>query len=224
MQVAGSASWRFEEGNSQLLHLALFIRDAAALPVQQAGDIPPPLASPVPGRADTVPTGHPDVTAAQWITWWRQLTDSEADEAQHEGRRIDEDSRTDARAMLAYLQSLFDPPEFTSLAGSAELRSLAKHLHEDAIEWSNRSQAADPARPDGGLFQWGLVRAVAEEVAAGHGVPVGAVRGAVQVLDVDGMWSCVTAPGFALCSAALATSPARARALLHVVFGSGLRP
>jgi hypothetical protein len=48
MRLAGSISWRFEENNTQLLHLALFVRDSVGLAIPSSADVPPPLTSDVP--------------------------------------------------------------------------------------------------------------------------------------------------------------------------------
>ena len=220
MQVAGSSSWRFTEDHSELLHIALFIRDAMALPVPQAPDIPPPLTSPPPGWPGR--GADPAAAAVQWAAWWRRLGAGEAEEARAAGRLGggEADQQAWADAAFAQHEELFDPPDFTSLAGSPELRSLVRELSEAAIDWAGR---AGPTRPPGGAgFGWPLVRAVAEDVAAREGVPLAAVHGTVQVLGVDGVWSCLAEPGFALCSARLAASSDRARALLRAVFTSGL--
>jgi len=44
----------------------------------------------------------------------------------------------------------------------------------------------------------------------------------VQFLDVQGAWSYLAGPGYALCSPQLAAVPAAAAALLHEVFASWL--
>ena len=50
MHRRGSSSWRFEHdaGRGQFLNLALFVRDAADLPVPSSADIPPRLAGEIP--------------------------------------------------------------------------------------------------------------------------------------------------------------------------------
>ena len=53
------------------------------------------------------------------------------------------------------------------------------------------------------------------------GIPVGDVTAAAYVLDVEGPWSYLAAPGCALCSVAVAVDPAAARRLLHDVFTTG---
>jgi hypothetical protein len=225
MQAAGSASWRFEEGDSQLLHLALFFRDAAGLLVPPSPDVPPPLALRMPGRAEALPSGHRAAAAMQWVTWWRGLVDHELRTARPRGRdrRGGEGAKTGAKATPERWWEVFDPPQFASLKGAPELRSLVAHVHNDAIEWFSRLQFDEARRLEGGgLFPWLVVRNVAEEVAADQGILAGNINGAVHVLDVTGTWSYPAGPGCALCSTTLAADPDSARALLRGVFVSGL--
>lgn len=51
VRVAGSNSWRFEHDNLDILQVALFVRDAARLPVAAAADVPPPMTGEVPDAA-----------------------------------------------------------------------------------------------------------------------------------------------------------------------------
>ena len=74
---------------------------------------------------------------------------------------------------------------------------------------------------EGGVFAWRLVRDAAENAAAELGIPIGDVTAAVYVLDVDGPWSSLAAPGCALCSVAVAIDLPAARQLLHDVFTTG---
>ena len=76
--------------------------------------------------------------------------------------------------------------------------------------------AADAER-----FAGSLVRDAAESAAADLGIPVGDVKGYVDVLEIEGLWSYLAVPGCALCSAALACDPLAAAALLREVFSSG---
>jgi len=226
MHVRGSASWRFEMGSSDLLHHALFIRDAAALPLQHEDDIPPPLTGLRAVRAVTMPT-MPTVdsmaASAQWATWWRRLTNSEADESEQARHWNGEDPQSHADEALERSEELFDPPGFASLAVMPELRSLARRIHQDAIDWFSQVQAAEMAQSgDSALFPWEFVRAAAEHVAADRGVPLGAISGVVQLLHVGEVWSYTIRPGYALCSVTLPASPARAWTLLEEVFASAL--
>lgn len=63
---------------------------------------------------------------------------------------------------------------------------------------------------------------VAEDVASRRSVELGAVRGHVVVLMVEGVWWERFMPGVALCSAAATQDPAVARTILQEAFESGL--
>jgi hypothetical protein len=79
MQVRGSVSWQFSasEGN-QLLHAALFIRDALALPMSGAPDVPPALLGAVVDRRDQLADADGDALSRQWIAWWRRIVAKES--------------------------------------------------------------------------------------------------------------------------------------------------
>lgn len=74
------------------------------------------------------------------------------------------------------------------------------------------------------MFRWAIVRDVAEQTAAGLGVPVGRMTGYASVLDVDGIWWHLAGPGCALCSGAAARDPAAAADVLRAVFNSAAHP
>ena len=55
MYRTGSPSWRFEHDNLHILHRALFVRDAAMLPVTALPEVPPRLIDDVPAIPAVVP-------------------------------------------------------------------------------------------------------------------------------------------------------------------------
>ncbi|HEY3481274.1 MAG TPA: hypothetical protein VGL02_20465 [Streptomyces sp.] len=201
MRHADSPSWSFTEGNPWIFHLALFVRDATHLPVPPSPDVPPPLLTrPEPvGVPLSVDTG---AAAEQWLAWWRRIVRLEVNER---------------------WRGLFHPPGFDSLAQSPDLRSLLTAHYLTAAEWcdATRTDGRRPG-PDGyGAFPWRQVNDVAEEIAATLAVSPGAVKGAVRVLDVEGVWAFAAGPGSLLCSAgAAAEAEVRAR-LLRETFVSG---
>jgi hypothetical protein len=74
-----------------------------------------------------------------------------------------------------------------------------------------------------GSFDYRLIRSIAEQTAADFGVPPDAIDGTAHVLDVQGSWWHVAAPGIVLCSPAVTTDAAGAAELLSAVFASRLR-
>ena len=220
MRKAGSPSWRFMEDEAQFLHLALFMRDAAGLPIARSDDIPPQLAGERPGPARTVPGGGQGPMAGQWVTWWRRLLAQAVREAlRGNAPDGDQDPLAWVRAVYAGRAEVFDPPRFGSLTDLPQLHPVAAAMFADADRWWDTRERAVPQ--EGGAFAWRLVRDAAEDAAVELGIPIGDVTAAVYVLDVEGAWSYLAAPGCALCSVEVAVDPPAARRLLHDVFTAG---
>ena len=217
MQIAGRPSWRFAEKDGGDLHLALLARDAARLEVPPAPDIPPPLSAAIDGLSMT-----PSAAAAgQWVTWWRGLVQFQVGEAAP-SRRLGpaDDVNAWLGAMRERHMAVFDPPEFESLAPMPELRAVASGLF--AAGGRPLVHGEPPTRTPPRTFDYRVVRAAAEGAIRGFGVDPGEIDGTVHVLDVQGAWSYLAGPGYALCSPQLAAVPAAAAALLHEVFASWL--
>ena len=73
MYRTGSPSWRFEHDNLHILHRALFVRDAAMLPVTALPEVPPRLIDDVPAIPAVVPEADRAAAAQQWLLWWRRM-------------------------------------------------------------------------------------------------------------------------------------------------------
>jgi hypothetical protein len=114
-------------------------------------------------------------------------------------------------------EDVFDPPDFKSLA--PPLQSAVTATFESSLGWSS----CEPGDAEPEIFAWRLVRDAAESTAADLGIPVGDVKGYADVLQVEGAWSNLAAPGCALCSAAVACDPVAASGLLRELFSSGHR-
>lgn len=220
MRKAGSPSWRFVEDEAQFLHLALFVRDATGLAVARSDDIPPQLAGGLPGQAVVLTEAERGAAAGQWVLWWRRLLAQAAREAERDRATAgDQDPRAWVQAIYAGRDEVFDPPRFGSLADLPQLHPVAAAVYAHADRWwSTRERTVSQ---DGGAFAWRLVRDAAEDAAAELAIPIGDVDAATYVLDVEGAWSYLAAPGFAVCSVAVATDPQAARQLLHDVFTTG---
>ncbi|MGB6454556.1 MAG: hypothetical protein WBH47_08705 [Streptosporangiaceae bacterium] len=218
MRVAGRPSWRFGSGNGQCWHLlaALFARDSAGLVVAPSPDVPPPLAAEwlageLPSGLAAIAPADLAVAAGQWLEWWRALVASTVAEA---GSRPPADA--EPAEVLAWLANrhatVFDPPEFGSLATMPELRAVAR-----------AAQQTHPRVPDrSGSFDYQLIRSIAEQTAADFGVPIDGIDGTAHVLDVQGLWWHVAGPGCVLCSPQATADPAVAAQLLRAVFASRL--
>jgi len=205
------------------LHTALFVRDAARLPVAPSADIPPRLASDVPDHAGVLPPGERAAAGQQWVIWWRRLVGQAAREARQSVTSLPAGTDPDdfealIRHRFAGRDDVFDPPDFRSLAGMRLLQSAVTATYEVSCGCSSYEPGSTGKQK---RFAWPLVRDAAERTAADLGIPVGDLKGYVDVLEVEGMWSYLAGPGCALCSAAVACDPVAAAGLLHEVFSSG---
>ena len=154
------------------------------------------------------------------VIWWRRLLAQAAREAEWDRATSgDQDPLAWVRAIYAGREEAFDPPQFGSLADLPQLHPVAAAVYAHADRWwSTRERTVSQ---DSGAFAWRLVRDAAEDAASELGVPIGDVDAATYVLDVEGAWSYLAAPRFAVCSVAVATDPQAARQLLHDVFTIG---
>jgi len=217
MQIAGRTSWRLSEQDGGDLYLALLARDAGGLEVPPTPDMPPPVTTAI----DRLPVAPSPVAAVQWVTWWRGLVSFQADEASPSRRPGPED---DVHAWLDSMRerhmAVFDPPRFGSLASMPELRAVASAMFAGDGRLLQRLGEARGMAP--AAFDYQIVRAVAESAIADFGVDPGEIDGTVQFLDVQGAWSYLAAPGYALCSMELAADATAAAQVLRAVFASRL--
>jgi hypothetical protein len=223
MHRQGTASWRFGHGDMGYLHTALFVRDAAGLPVAPSADIPPRLEGDVSDCADVLPPSERAAAGQQWVAWWHRLVGQAAREARQSWTPLPANTGPDdlearIRHRFAGRQDVFDPPGFGSLADMQALQSAAISTFEVSRGWSHSQQGCAGQLE---RFGWPLVRDAAESAAADLGIPVGDVRGYANVLEVEGLWSYLAGPGCALCSAAVACDPSAASRLLREIFSSG---
>ena len=114
--------------------------------------------------------------------------------------------------------AVFDPPRFESLASMPELRAVASAMF--AGDGRLLLRLDEPTGMAPAAFDNQVVRAAAEDAVEEFGVDPGEIDATVQFLDVQGAWSHLAAPGYALCSAQLAADPAAAATLLRDVFAS----
>lgn len=224
MQEYGSGSWRFGHGDMGYLHTALFVRDAARLPVAPAADIPPRLTGDVPDRADVLAPGDRPVVGEQWATWWHRLVGQAVREGQRSATSppadLEDDFEAAMRHRFAGQQEVFDPPGFESLADMQPLRSAVTKTWATWRAWPRYQLGSSGEEPV--QFALPIVLDAVESTAAAFGVPASELSGYVDVLEVKGLWSHLAAPGWALCSATLACDPQAAARLLREVFSSGL--
>jgi hypothetical protein len=198
----------------------LYIRDALGLGVE-ASALVPPLAGEVlvPDRKDLVGPDARQQAADSWVAWWSRAVAAQGrTELGPHGMARDEWHRriADLHRQVA------DPPEWSSLSRCAALQRAVGALYEEGARWigAARPPFLPPARRD--IFEWALVRDVAEATAAAHEVSKGALNGCALVLLVEGSWWELVSPGVALCSVAAATDPAQAATVVRQIFASAL--
>ncbi|MGW1912639.1 hypothetical protein ACWCQS_18425 [Streptomyces sp. NPDC002076] len=219
MHYASGPSWQFAEGTSEMLHAALFIRDAAALPVPASEAVPSALIE-QPVCMDIPQSLDRELLAVQWLEWWRKLVRHEMSEIHRSHGGDGDDTALRLAQILQRQQDVFDPPDFDSLCDAPQLQALVWQSFRESLIWAEKIKRK-PLRMS--AFPPTLIKSVAENVAATHGVPVADVTGAIRVLDVEGIWSTPTGPGCMLCSTAAAADSDFAAALLRDTFVSGLR-
>jgi hypothetical protein len=216
VQHAGVPSWRFSVDASQLVTVALFIRDASTLAVPPDPDDPPRLTADIPNRSVVLGVGNHSVAGTQWLSWWRQILEHEL---RFRHRRWDAlEGRTVRR--LADLKRISDPPDFTALADRPQLRLAVTGLFAEGCEWERLTRLATPAGR--GHLDGDIIRRIAEDVAFDRQVSPGVLDASAVVLPVEGLWWRRYAPGCVLCSVtALADSHVR-EAIIRDAFESNL--
>jgi hypothetical protein len=222
MQVRGTGSWQFGHGTMGYLETALFVRDAAGLPVEPDPSVPPRLTGDVPDHSGVLAPGDRIAAARQWLSWWHRLTRQAAAEGQRAMvRRPPADTEHEFQDVIRFRfagrEDVFDPPEFRSLTGAQPLHLAVTSIWPFEGQWS-RSRPGD--REAQGSFGPPAIRDAAEGTAAELGIPVGSITGYAYVLSVAGHWSFLAGPGSALVSAGLARDPVAAGQLARDIFRS----
>ena len=221
MQRSRSASWRFRQADSQLLHVALFTREAAGLRVEPSRNIPPRLTWAVARHSAVLDADERAIAATQWAEWWGRLLAYVDDDAKWSEEERGHEVMERLRLMTERQAHIFDPPEFQSLASTPALRKAVITTFDEGLERFNLSKSNMHASTAAESLDWDVVRNAAESVAAERGIPPGDLRAVIHILDVEGSWSYLVAPGCALCSASLATDRNATAIVVHDVFASG---
>lgn len=220
MQVAGTTSWRFaESARDAVPHVALFVRDALALPVAPGPAVPPPLAGTVPDRHGLLSSDERDEAGRQWTDWWTALLGVEV----HRQEPPDPDHPASWQVQRARHDRAGSPPDPAALADRPALRRAVVATSPEAHRWVDRLWDVEDRDGRGGCFPYRLVRQVAEDVAFDRRVDVGAVRASAVVLEVEGSWWHLPAPGAVVCSREATAEPRTAHLVLRQAFESGLR-
>ena len=246
MRFAGTKSWRFGHDDLDVLRRALFVRDAAVLPVTASVDVPPRLSGDIPADSSVLAEADRAAAAAQWLQWWRRMLDLAVREvsvrkAEEPGdditaeapappRPVTNDGVLSAeeiarmarlRARTIWRRDVCDPPDFEGISAWPELRAAAAGTHSSYGAWS-LAMSRQPAA-DGRFFAWQLVNEAVHDAAASLGVPVSEMDAEAHVMPVEGQWSYIAGPGCAVCSDAVALDPVAASDLLRRLFMSAFQ-
>ena len=201
-------------------HVALFVRDALGLSVAPGPAVPPPLAGAVPDRRGLLSPGERHEAGRQWTDWWTALLGVEV---HRQEESPDPGHPASWQVLRAGRDRAGSPPDFAALADRPALRRAVVDTFPEAHRWADRMRGVGDRDERGGCFPYRLVRQVAEDVAFDRGVDVGAVRASAVVLEVEGSWWHLPAPGAVVCSRGATAEPRTAHLVLRQVFESGLR-
>lgn len=216
--VPKSQFWRLSSDVGQLHHVALFLRDAADLPVLAGPSVPPRLLGDVPLYPVFLAPADRRRAAGQWTTWWARLLGVEV--ALHEEYALPSDPPVLAeRSVDAGLGGAALPP-LDDLVPFPDLQRVARALYLPAIRWV-ASQRATWHSPTGDVIDWQVASRVAQAVASDYGVARGELRASISVLMVEGAWSLRPAPGVLICSGAV-LGPDTCAEMLYRIFEADL--
>jgi hypothetical protein len=194
-------------------------------------DVPPRLAGQVDRRDGLLPSAQHASAAAQWLAWWRHILAHLAQESVAR-RSVGDHKHERLHSAATRRGDFFDPPGFAALAGTPELRLAVTATYYDGVSWFGRWQ---PEPPPAGVtygmkppsedvtpagFRLAVIRDAAKSVASERRAPSGDLRAVAHVIDVEGYWSYLIAPGCRICSTDVAASPDAAGRFLRQVFGS----
>jgi hypothetical protein len=221
VKVAGSQSWKLTSDIAELPHVALYVRDAAAIGSGPDGALPPRLQGEIPDRSFVLDDHERARAESEWRAWWGRVIAFETDE-RPAGSELDTRRRLMERARQH--QRVADPPAFQSLDDSPALQGAVRSLFEEARTWFRaRERAWRPPRAK--VFDGRVAKRAAEHVAQTEDVPMGRLRARVQLLLVEGDWWQRPSDGVMLYSPSLLADDAALEQLLRDTFASaaGLR-
>lgn len=216
VKVVGAPSWLVTESVPELLHVALYVRDALRLPVAPEPG-PPRLVDPVPDRRAVLSEAERTEAAEHWRGWWQALVEAQV---------CSQERWSQEPALQVWmtecgidLERVGAPPEYLGLADRPALRAAALALDDEAHHWVSKTARAPERQVP---LPWELVKGVAEAVASERRVSPDAVQATVLALAVAGRWWVEVHPGYVLASQMIRADPAAARVVLRRAFESRL--
>lgn len=205
---------------SEVMHVALYVRDAFRLPVDDDPTVPPPLDDEVGDRSGTMDSERRRRAGSQWLSWWARILRLEGARSLRTLRLPDGVDPFEATS--AVHASLFDWPTLDALASWPELRDAVRESRDDAVRWAGERKRVlmerGPLTREGGNVP---VKEIAERIVQESRVAPGLLRAAIFLLGVRGAWSALASPGVVLCSSSLAPDPERTAVLVEQALASG---
>jgi hypothetical protein len=179
--------------------------------------MPPRLAGTVPDHRDLLREDQRQEAGRQWAGWWTAVMGLEV-----RPQQVPDPELPTFPGLRAQRERTGSPPDFAALSDRPALHRAVIETSREAHRWVGRRRHAVPADRQG-CFPYRLVRQVAEDVAFDRSVDLGDVRASAVVLDVEGSWWHLLAPGAVACSLAATAEAETAQLVLRRAFESGLR-
>lgn len=224
MQRAGEPSWRLSVADGHDLDLLLWFRDALGL-VVLGDDVPPRAVPRPPDRSGLLADDERVAASGRWAAWWRAALAFAGEGQVAEPPAGEGPFLSWVRERAVVHEAIGAPPGFAALGDVPALRDAVVRLFPEAWRDLSAREAARagelPRRATAGDHR-GLA-ALADDVARAHGVGIGAVRGAVLVVAVEGPWWRLVGPGVVACSPDDGDDAALAAVVVRAAFESGLR-
>jgi hypothetical protein len=214
-------SWRVAfDPRPALLHEALYIRDAANLPVGANSANPPPLRDEVPRFAKAFSSGWRESMGDRWIEWWEELV---LYVAARQIASLTSDIRVKRGQLHLEPPQLIQPSYPDGERGQLSGETFNQILHL-ASHWSPslRAELRETHGPSLVAFDHHRISSVARMTAARLRVSEGAMRAVVMTLSVTDKWATSPMAGVLLCSESVFEDEGRFTRLLSHTFESGL--
>lgn len=223
MHRAGENSWRVGiDTCSHPAHVALYARDACGLEVPPDPSVPPRLLGEVGDHSEELAPDRRLLAGEEWLSWWNAILRLEG--ARENGTLgLPSGGIERVEALAGAYRGLLDWPDLDALADRPALREAVRLSQEDARQW-RIERSRDAALQERGIPPDAreLFRQSAEAVAQRLGVALDRLRAGLLVIDVEGDWADLSAPGVLVCSSAAANDSRRLATLIEEVFVSGL--
>lgn len=221
MMQGREESWSMALDISDLMHVALYVRDTFRLPAGDGLAVPPPLDGGVLDRSVASDAEWRRRAGSQWRSWWGRILQLEGAKALRTLRLPE--GVDPLQAMPAVHARLFDWPTLDALASWPELREAARESRDGAVRWAGeRKRLLVERRPLMTRAGNAPVIEIAEHILHRSAVAPGFVRGAIFLLEVQGVWSTLVSPGVLLCSSPLARDAGQMASLVEQALTLGV--